>query len=252
MLWHQVPNCHFYICHCWAMDLSVLYSRRGGEGRAASTRSHCKASNTGRAVADVLYLMCVRNSIKPLSLKPGGGWLIFFKLCPGVLSLWAAEWHSSYCCICASGFYFVPVQNNKNIQVCLFAGLVWAKMNRYRASFIGASQQRAQVVLGKSWVLLGSLFRSYSPGDALLADAVEIKRTLQSGLYRAFFFSVRHSIWRRHEVGLKCNSLNTTSFFRPLPTIYSKTSHCAIQIYKLTKEDFRKGGKKNPSALWKN
>ena len=33
---------------------------------------------TGPAVADVLYLMCVLNSIKPLSLKPGGGWLLFF------------------------------------------------------------------------------------------------------------------------------------------------------------------------------
>lgn len=28
-------------------------------------------------MADVLYLMCVRNSIKPLSLKTGG-WLLFF------------------------------------------------------------------------------------------------------------------------------------------------------------------------------
>lgn len=78
------------------MDLSVLYSRRwGSEGRGcgggrdggvgvggAGTYSHCKASNTGRAVADVLYLMCVLNSIKPLSLKPGGGWLIFFQAVP--------------------------------------------------------------------------------------------------------------------------------------------------------------------------
>lgn len=37
-------------------------------------------------------------------------------------------------------------------------------------------------------MLLGSLFRSYSLGDALLADVAEIKRTLQFGLYRTFFF----------------------------------------------------------------
>lgn len=60
--------------------------------------------------------------------------LIFSNSVQG-FSLGAAEWHSSYCFICASGFYFVPVQNNKNTQVCLFAGLVMAKMNRYRGQF---------------------------------------------------------------------------------------------------------------------
>lgn len=35
--------------------------------------SHCKASTQA-----LLLLLCVLNSIKPLSLKPGGGWPSFY------------------------------------------------------------------------------------------------------------------------------------------------------------------------------
>lgn len=44
-------------------------------------------------------------------------------------SLGDAQQHSSYYFICASG----SVQNNKNVQVCLFAVLVWVKLDRYTA-----------------------------------------------------------------------------------------------------------------------
>lgn len=44
-------------------------------------------------------------------------------------SLWDVQQHSSYYSICASK----PAQNNKNVQVCLFAALVWVKLNRYMA-----------------------------------------------------------------------------------------------------------------------
>lgn len=128
----------------------------------------------GTAAADVLYLMCVLNSIKPLSLKTGG-WLLFFSNNVQGSLLGAAQWHSSYCLVCASGSYSVPVQNNKNIQVCLFAGLVSAKMNRYRPALSVCCSERAQVVLRKSWVLLGSLYLYCSMGLALLADVAIFK-----------------------------------------------------------------------------
>lgn len=44
-------------------------------------------------------------------------------------SLWDVQQHSSYYSICASK----PAQNNKNEQVCLFAVLVWVKLNGYMA-----------------------------------------------------------------------------------------------------------------------
>lgn len=51
--------------------------------------------------------------------------LVFFLQCP--------RWgHSSFYFVWASWSHFVPVQNNKNIQDCLLAGLVSARMNGYR------------------------------------------------------------------------------------------------------------------------
>lgn len=77
-------------------------------------------------------------------------------------SLGAAQWHSSYCLVCASGSYFVPVQNNKNIQVCLFAGLVSAKMNRYRATIICVLQWKGSGGIKKelsvTWISVSLLF----------------------------------------------------------------------------------------------
>lgn len=160
--------------------------------------------------------MCVLNSIKPLSLKPGGGWLSFF---PAVSR--GPRWgpHSDTVHIAL----FVQVgpilclsRIIKLYKSVYLLGLFLPKWIDIGASFICVLQRKSSGSIKKelsvAWISVSLLF------SGLCAFSWQGKnqtgKTLQSSLHRSF--SVWHNIkgWGSK---LKCNHLNTTR--APLPSL---------------------------------
>lgn len=70
LLWDQIPKCLFYIVYCRTIDLSILFT--------------LQSKYTGACCCwCALFDVCAQFN-KALSLKPGGGWLIFFPVVSGV------------------------------------------------------------------------------------------------------------------------------------------------------------------------
>lgn len=118
--------------------------------------------------------MCVLNSIKPLSLKPGGGWLSFF---PAVSRGPHRGPHSDTVHIAL----FVQVgpilclsRIIKIYKSVYLLGLFLPKWIDIGPALSVCCSERAQVVLRKSWVLLGSLYLYYSLDCVVLADTAKI------------------------------------------------------------------------------
>lgn len=138
-------KCHFQICH------SQLVNRHG---HIICQREKVLIHFAKLTLRPLCCCCMWLNSIKPLSLKPGGR---CFSFSPTVSSglCWGPHGDTIHIALFVQvGPISVPVQNNKNIQVCLFAGLVSAKINRYRASFI-CSQRGSG---GITWISVSSLF----------------------------------------------------------------------------------------------
>lgn len=122
----KVSKCHFQICHSQLLNRHEHICQRGKGFIHFSKRVHRP------------FCCCCMwlNLIKPLSLKPGGCCFSFSATASSGLR-WGPHSDTIHIGLFVLvGPISVPVQNNKNIQVCLFAGLVSAKINRYRASFI--------------------------------------------------------------------------------------------------------------------
>lgn len=183
------------------MDLSILCTRRGVEGFIHIAKLVHRPCCCRCALFDV----CAQFN-KAFIFKTRWWLALIFSNNVQGFSLGAAEWHSSYCFICASGFYFVPVQNNKNIQVCLFAGLVSDKMNRFRSSFICVLQWKGSGGIKKelsvTWISVSLLF------SGLCAFSWCGKN--QTGRYCSLA-CIGVSVQKMIGVGLKCNHSNTTS-----------------------------------------
>lgn len=189
--------------------------------------------------------MCVLNSIKPLSLKPGGGWLSFF---PAVSrgSCWGPQSDTVHIALFVQvGSILCLSRIIKNIQVCLFAGLVSDKMNEYRSSFICVLQWKGSGGIKKelsvTWISVSLLF------SGLCAFSWCGKN--QTGRHRSLACIVSIvSVQKMIGGGAHMQSFKYHPY-HPLSIYPSKTTHKAIQMYKLTKEDLDSEEDKN-SALW--
>ncbi len=120
--------------------------------------------------------MCVLNSIKPLSLKPGGGWLSFF---PAVSRgpRWGPHGDTVHIALFVQvGPILCLSRIIKLYKSVYLLGLFLPKWIDTGPFLSVCCSERAQVVLRKSWVLLGSPYLCYSPGCALLADVAKIKQ----------------------------------------------------------------------------
>lgn len=162
--------------------------------------------------------MCVLNSIKPLSLKPGGGWLSFF---PGVSRgpCWGPHGDTVHIALFVQVGPILCLSRIIKIYNCVYLlCLFLPKWIDIGPALSVCCSERAQVVLGKSWVLRGSLYLYYSLGYALLADVAKIKQERHCSL-ACIRVSVSHNIkgWGEKIINknLKCNHLNTTGASLP-------------------------------------
>lgn len=213
--------------------MSILCARRG-------TRLHslCKASTQALLLPIVLYLMCVLNSIKPLSLKPGGGWLSFF---PAVSRgpRWGPHSDTVHIALFAQTGPILCLSRIIKIYKSVYLlGLFLPKWIDIGPALSVCCSERAQVVLRKSWVLLGSLYLYYSLGYVLLADVAKIKQERHCSL-ACMGVSLCGTISKDGGKKIIMQSFKYHRFSPTIPlSIYPCTAtHKAIQMYNLTKED---------------
>lgn len=100
----------------------------------------------------------------------------------------------------------------------------------------------AQVVLRKSWVLLGSLYLYFSLGSALLADVTKINRHCCSLSYTEVSACRRkrvENVKNKTKIKPETHSFKVPPVFlnNPLNIYSSTTTHKDIQLYNVTKED---------------
>lgn len=197
--------------------------------------------------------MCVLNSIKPLSLKPGGSWLSFF---PAVSRgpHWGPHSDTVHIALFVQVGPILCLSRIIKIYKCVYLlGLFLPKWVDIGPALSVCCSERAQVVLRKSWVLLGSLYLYYSLGYALLADVAKTEQERHCSLACIEFLYMAQYQRVRGRKKTKKTEMQSFKYHRCSPTIPlsiypSSTIHKAIQTYNLTKEDLESGRKK--SALW--
>lgn len=174
---------------------------------------------TDPAVADVLYLMCVLNSIKPLSLKPGGGWLSFF---PAVSRgpRWGPHSDTVHIALFVRVGPILCLSRIIKIYKSVYLlGLFLPKWIDIGPALSVCCSERGSGGIKKelsvTWISVSLLFSGLCAFS--WCGKNQTGKTLQSSLHRSL--SVWHNIkgWGgEKKPELKCNHLNTTG--APLPS----------------------------------